>query len=229
MTEDYHSILGVPRNASQGVIHHAYFQLAKACHPDLHPDDPDAATKFEQIQRAFEKLYKPSRWRRRRGVFTPESVLAKIASRSRPEWTCDPGSRELVIVPAIFLILLGLLGPVSVAIGTAIEKARLAERRNQPEAERVPQERESFDELFQRAGKAGSLLLSVPWTIAWGTIVVVGGINMLAMRIHMLAVAVSILVMIPCVVGPFCLLGFFVGGWALTRLYDPLTKDDFWG
>ena len=52
---------------------------------------------------------------------------------------------------------------------------------------------------------------------------------MLAMRIHMLAVAVSILVMIPCVVGPFCLLGFFVGGWALTRLYDPLVKDDFWG
>ena len=51
---------------------------------------------------------------------------------------------------------------------------------------------------------------------------------MLTMRIHMAAVAVSILAMIPCFVGPLCVPGLFLGPWALTRLYDPIVKDAFW-
>ena len=83
MAEDFHAILGVPPDASQTVIRHAFLELAKQCHPDLHPNDPDAAEKFKQIHRAFEKLYKPSRWQIRRVAFTMESVLVAIGKQSQ--------------------------------------------------------------------------------------------------------------------------------------------------
>ncbi|RIK83632.1 MAG: J domain-containing protein [Planctomycetota bacterium] len=56
MDEDYYSILGVPRSASQADIQKAYRQLARKYHPDVNPDDGSAKTKFQQVQRAFEVL-----------------------------------------------------------------------------------------------------------------------------------------------------------------------------
>ncbi len=61
MAEDYYKILGVPRNASQAEIQKAFRELARKYHPDLHPDDPDAKKKFQQIQRAFEVLNDPEK------------------------------------------------------------------------------------------------------------------------------------------------------------------------
>lgn len=229
MTEDFHSILGVTEDASPAAIRHAYLELAKECHPDLHPNDPLAAEKFKQIQRAFETLYKPWRWPFRRTAAKSESLLATLASRPRPRWKCDPCSRELVLVPAIYLILLGIFWPLSVVVAGLLIEGRTAGRRNQPQLEQTPQEQQHPDELLERAKTAISLLLSAPWAIAWGAIVVLGGINMLTMRIHTVAVAVSILVMIPCCVGPWCVPGLFVGAWSLTRLYDYGVKDAFWG
>lgn len=61
MAEDYYKILGVPRNATQAEIQKAFRDLARKYHPDLHPDDPEAKKKFQQIQRAFEVLNDPEK------------------------------------------------------------------------------------------------------------------------------------------------------------------------
>lgn len=61
MADDYYSILGVPRNASQADIQKAYRDLARKYHPDLHPDDKDATKKFQQVQAAFDVLNAPEK------------------------------------------------------------------------------------------------------------------------------------------------------------------------
>ena len=52
----YHQILGVELNATPDQIKSAYRKLAKECHPDLNPDNPDASNKFKEITEAYEKL-----------------------------------------------------------------------------------------------------------------------------------------------------------------------------
>jgi len=106
MTEDLHAILGVPYDASQAEIRHAFLELAKTCHPDLHPNDPAAAERFKQILRAFEKLYKPWLRQTRRVAVSPEAVLAEIAKRSRPGWVPNRWKRRLE-AGVIGVILLG--------------------------------------------------------------------------------------------------------------------------
>ena len=113
MAEDFHATLGVPSDASQAQIRHAYFELAKIATRICTPNDPETAEKFKQIQRAFEELCKPGRFERRRhragiGGCAVFERLAEIESRSRSVWRRDPYSRKLVTMPAILLILLGL-------------------------------------------------------------------------------------------------------------------------
>lgn len=56
MAKNYYEILGVDRKASQDEIKSAYRKLVKMYHPDLHPDDKDAAAKFKEINEANETL-----------------------------------------------------------------------------------------------------------------------------------------------------------------------------
>ena len=55
MTDPY-SVLGVPPGASQEEISKAYKRLAKKYHPDLHPNDKDAAAKMSRINEAYNML-----------------------------------------------------------------------------------------------------------------------------------------------------------------------------
>ena len=56
MADDYYAILGVERGASSDEIKRAYRRLTLECHPDRHPDDPDAQERFRQINAAYDVL-----------------------------------------------------------------------------------------------------------------------------------------------------------------------------
>jgi DnaJ-class molecular chaperone len=51
---DPYQILGVTREATQEDIRKAYRRLAKMHHPDLHPGDKDAETRFKEIASAYD-------------------------------------------------------------------------------------------------------------------------------------------------------------------------------
>jgi DnaJ-class molecular chaperone len=60
-SEDYYSVLGVPKNASQAEIQKAYRELARKYHPDMNPDDKTAKKKFQKVQAAFDVLNNPEK------------------------------------------------------------------------------------------------------------------------------------------------------------------------
>jgi hypothetical protein len=51
-----YELLGVGPDASEEALKRAYRKLAKLYHPDLHPNDPDAARRFRQIATAISIL-----------------------------------------------------------------------------------------------------------------------------------------------------------------------------
>jgi DnaJ-class molecular chaperone len=62
MAEDYYQVLGVPRNASQVDIQKAYRDLARKHHPDMNPENKEAAKKtFQKVQAAFDVLNDPKK------------------------------------------------------------------------------------------------------------------------------------------------------------------------
>lgn len=53
---DHYQTLGVSKKASLEEIKRAYRRLAKKYHPDRNPDDPTAAARFKEVQKAYEIL-----------------------------------------------------------------------------------------------------------------------------------------------------------------------------
>lgn len=56
MTNDPYEILGLTKAATDDEIKKAYRKLVRTCHPDLHPDDAGAETRFKTITGAYEIL-----------------------------------------------------------------------------------------------------------------------------------------------------------------------------
>ena len=54
--QDYYTVLGVSRSASESEIKKAYRQLARQYHPDVNPGDKAAEQKFKDINEAYEVL-----------------------------------------------------------------------------------------------------------------------------------------------------------------------------
>ncbi|MEM6602672.1 MAG: molecular chaperone DnaJ [Pseudomonadota bacterium] len=53
---DYYDVLGVQRGASEAELKKAFRKKAKALHPDQNRDDPNAETKFKEVNEAYEVL-----------------------------------------------------------------------------------------------------------------------------------------------------------------------------
>ena len=58
---DYYEVLGLQKGASDDEIKKAYRKMAKMYHPDLHPDDPQAAEKFKEVNEANDVLSDPQK------------------------------------------------------------------------------------------------------------------------------------------------------------------------
>ena len=53
---DYYEVLGLKKGASEDEIKKAFKSMARKYHPDLHPDDKEAAEKFKEINESYEVL-----------------------------------------------------------------------------------------------------------------------------------------------------------------------------
>ncbi len=61
VSRDPYQVLGVSRDATDEQIKTAYRRLAKKYHPDLNPDDKEAARKMQEINAAYEQIKNPEK------------------------------------------------------------------------------------------------------------------------------------------------------------------------
>jgi len=66
MIDDPYKVLGLAQGASQQEIKAAYRKMAKKYHPDLHPDDPNANRKMNEVNEAYDMLTNPEKYAAKR-------------------------------------------------------------------------------------------------------------------------------------------------------------------
>ena len=50
---DYYEVLGVDKSADEKTMKSAFRKKAMGCHPDRHPDDPEAEARFKELNEAY--------------------------------------------------------------------------------------------------------------------------------------------------------------------------------
>lgn len=78
--QDHYAVLGVPPDAPQDEIKRAYRRLALATHPDRHPGDPDAESRFRAISTAYAVLSDPAQ----RARYDTQRLLPEALVQGQP-------------------------------------------------------------------------------------------------------------------------------------------------
>jgi curved DNA-binding protein CbpA len=81
---DYYALLGIKQDATLRQVKAAYRKLAKTCHPDVCPGDPDAAARFRDITEACETLSDPARRKEYDRTYRPAPGTALTAPADSP-------------------------------------------------------------------------------------------------------------------------------------------------
>ena len=68
MIDDPYKVLGLEQDASLDDVKKAYRHMARVYHPDLHPDDPEANQKMNEINEAYDMLTNPEKYAAQRSV-----------------------------------------------------------------------------------------------------------------------------------------------------------------
>ncbi len=62
MTKDPYEVLGIDRNASSDEVKRAYRRKARENHPDLNPNDSEAARRMNEVNEAYDRIMNPSKY-----------------------------------------------------------------------------------------------------------------------------------------------------------------------
>ncbi len=62
MTKDPYEVLGIDRSASPDEVKRAYRKKARENHPDLNPNDPDAAKRMNEVNEAYDRIMNPEKY-----------------------------------------------------------------------------------------------------------------------------------------------------------------------
>jgi DnaJ-class molecular chaperone len=91
---DPYKVLGVAKDASQDEIRKAYRKLAKESHPDLHPSDAEAESRFKEISAANDIIGDPEKRKRFDAGEIDEAGAEKPERRYYREYAeADPNMR----------------------------------------------------------------------------------------------------------------------------------------
>lgn len=91
--EDHYQLLGLAADASPDDIKQAFRRQARLYHPDLHPEDPQAAEKFQRLRRAYEVLI-DARQREAYDRQRADSTQSTQSARGKPQNTGRSPERD---------------------------------------------------------------------------------------------------------------------------------------
>jgi len=80
--QDYYSILGVNKTVTSAGLKSAYRKLSKQYHPDVNPDNPNAAAKMQEINEAYNTLSDPKKRAEYDGGQNPRAAAPGSGGRS---------------------------------------------------------------------------------------------------------------------------------------------------
>ncbi len=106
--DDLYDILGLPANASEDDIKRAYRSLSRRWHPDLNPDNPDAAETFIKIKEAYQILSNPELRRHydRQSLYGPRESFHHDNDAEVSKHSARRGGRRFASYLAGFVALL---------------------------------------------------------------------------------------------------------------------------